>query len=35
MLSSGDAEKLTVPVAMYISKDEPVEEVMHTISPVY
>lgn len=27
MLSVGDAEKLNVPIAMYVSKDEPIEEV--------
>lgn len=27
MLSVADAEKLTVPLGIYISKDEPIEEV--------
>lgn len=33
MLSADDAEKLTVPLAMYISKDEPIAEVNTSISP--
>lgn len=27
MISVADAEKLTVPIAIYISKDEPIDEV--------
>jgi hypothetical protein len=33
MLSVGDAEKLTVPLGIYISKDEPVDEVLKFTLP--
>ncbi|KAG6891405.1 hypothetical protein C0992_007629 [Termitomyces sp. T32_za158] len=32
MLSATDAEKLTVPLGIYISKDEPLDEVLDVIS---
>lgn len=32
MLSVDDAQKLTIPLAIYISKDEPLDEVIETLA---
>lgn len=32
MLSAEDAQKLTIPLAIYISKDEPLDEVIETLA---